>query len=315
MTRRRMTRQRTAGSPIAGLIATSSAPAAARSWPTRPPVAAPSRAAPTARPVPRDPQPIVLPRDDAPHDRLTEWWYYTGHLRDGAGRRYGFEFVVFRAERGAFPVTWASHLAITDETGRRVPLRPAQRDRRRRSTSPRRCRAARTASPWPVSGVAAGAARRPIAVGHARLGGAGSAHRPAESGGGDDGRVAGRPRARSPARPPRSRRSSTTTTAGSTSGRPAARTTTHAARWRPPARSTLDGRALDVTGTAWFDHQWGDFISVGGGGWDWFAVELDDGTDLMLSLVRSADGAYPLVYGTLVDRSGAARPLVGPRSG
>ena len=36
----------------------------------------------------------------------------------------------------------------------------------------------------------------------------------------------------------------------------------------------VDGRALEVTGTAWFDHQWGDFIAVGGGGWDWFAVNL-----------------------------------------
>ena len=52
-----------------------------------------------------DPQPIVLPRDDAPHDRLTEWWYYTGHLRSAGGDRYGFEYVIFRAERGAFPTS------------------------------------------------------------------------------------------------------------------------------------------------------------------------------------------------------------------
>jgi predicted secreted hydrolase len=68
-------------------------------------------------------------------------------------------------------------------------------------------------------------------------------------------------------------------------------------------------RALDVTGTAWFDHQWGDFISVGGGGWDWFAVNLEDGTDLTLSLVRDADGTYPLVYGTLVEADGATHHL------
>ena len=43
------------------------------------------------------------------------------------------------------------------------------------------------------------------------------------------------------------------------------------------------------TGIAWFDHQWGDFISVGGG-WDWFAINLDDGTDLTLSVVRDAAG-------------------------
>ena len=69
-------------------------------------------------------------------------------------------------------------------------------------------------------------------------------------------------------------------------------------------RGHADPRRRDArrsTASAWFDHQWGDFISVGGGGWDWFAVNLDDGTDLTLSLVRDADGTYPLVYGTLVD--------------
>ena len=69
----------------------------------------------------------------------------------------------------------------------------------------------------------------------------------------------------------------------------------------------LGDRVLNVDGNAWFDHQWGDFIAVGGGGWDWFAVNLDDGTDLTLSLVRDADGSYPLVYGTLVD-TGRAEP-------
>ena len=68
-------------------------------------------------------------------------------------------------------------------------------------------------------------------------------------------------------------------------------------------------RRSAVEGTAWFDHQWGDFISVGGGGWDWFAVNLDDGTDLTLSLVRDADGTYPLIYGTVVDADGTVRHL------
>ena len=84
-----------------------------------------------------------------------------------------------------------------------------------------------------------------------------------------------------------------TTTAGSTSALPV----------------DLDGRSLAVEGSAWFDHQWGDFISVGGGGWDWFAVNLDDGTDLTLSLVRDADGSYPLIYGTVVERDGTVRHL------
>ena len=81
--------------------------------PTPPRPAPPSVSPSPSRPA--DPLPVVLPQDDRPHDRLTEWWYYTGHLRDGSGGRWGFEFVIFRAERGSFPVSWASHLALTDE--------------------------------------------------------------------------------------------------------------------------------------------------------------------------------------------------------
>jgi predicted secreted hydrolase len=71
----------------------------------------------------------------------------------------------------------------------------------------------------------------------------------------------------------------------------------------------VDGRELAVEGIAWFDHQWGDFISVGGGGWDWFAINLDDGTDLTLSLVRDRSGANALVYGTLVREDGSVEHL------
>ncbi len=38
-------------------------------------------------------------------------------------------------------------------------------------------------------------------------------------------------------------------------------------------------------------------------------MNLDDGTDLTLSLVRDADGSYPLVYGTVVDPDGTVRHL------
>jgi predicted secreted hydrolase len=73
---------------------------------------------------------------------------------------------------------------------------------------------------------------------------------------------------------------------------------------------TVDGRPLAVAGIAWFDHQWGDFVAVGAGGWDWFAVNLDDGTDLMLSLIRDREGGYPLVYGELVAPDGSYRHLL-----
>jgi predicted secreted hydrolase len=71
----------------------------------------------------------------------------------------------------------------------------------------------------------------------------------------------------------------------------------------------VEGRSMAVTGIAWFDHQWGDFVAVGAGGWDWFAVNLEDGTDLMLSLIRDRAGGYPLVYGELVAPDGSYRHL------
>ena len=102
---------------LAGCSATGGGPILANPTEARPP-APPPRATPAAV---ADPIPIELPRDDGPHDRLTEWWYYTGHLAtrpgDGPVRPLGFEYVIFRAERGAFPTSWVSHLAITDETG------------------------------------------------------------------------------------------------------------------------------------------------------------------------------------------------------
>ena len=79
---------------------------------------------PTPRPSVMDPIAVSLPADDAPHDRLTEWWYVTGHLAtlDGT-REFGFEAVVFRAKRGQFPATWASHIAITEKPrGERLSL-------------------------------------------------------------------------------------------------------------------------------------------------------------------------------------------------
>jgi predicted secreted hydrolase len=66
-----------------------------------------------------------------------------------------------------------------------------------------------------------------------------------------------------------------------------------------------------VTGTSWMDHEWGSgSIGKDAAGWDWFAVQLDDGRDLMLYRMRSTDGAAsPYTSGTLVSRDGKAESL------
>ncbi len=289
------------------LLAAIALAAAACSGPilANPPVAHPqSTAAPASPPRPPDPQPVVLPRDDAPHDRLTEWWYDTGHLVDETGAHWGFEFVVFRAERGDFPVSWASHLALTDEKGRQFHY--AQR-----------------AEVGPQVNVgAAGAAGFDFAIRGLDPANPSTFSRPAwtmRGASGDD-------------------RLTATALPGEALGDPSGGfgldLSLHATK--PPALHNGDGfinfgpaggsyyysrtamtatgsltvgtRTFRVTGSAWFDHQWGDFISVGGG-WDWFALNLGDGTDVTLSMVRSIDGTYPLVYGTLVGANGTTRRL------
>ncbi len=267
---------------------------------------------PTATPGPPDPRPVLLPADDAPHDRLTEWWYYTGHLRDDTGGSWGFEFVIFRAERGGFPVSWASHLALTDERGgtfhyaQRAEIgpqvnldragasgaggRPPEFDLGIRGFNPF-VPSTIAREPWVMSGVdgtdalAAAAATDEVT--------------------GDPVSGFGLALTLDATRPPTLHDGNGYIDFGPAGG------SYYVSRTAMDARGTISvgDRTLSVSGTAWFDHQWGDFIAVGAGGWDWFAINLADGTDIMLSLVRAADGSYPLVYGTYVPRTGATAPM------
>jgi predicted secreted hydrolase len=270
--------------------------------------------APT-RPAAVDPRPIVLPADDAPHDRLTEWWYYTGHLQDRLGHRYGFEYVIFRAERGAFPVSWASHLALTDESA--GAFYPAQRSEigpqvDRSSTGPDAHSGFDLRLDRPVGVIQGPMASGPPSIsaewamrgsdGHDRLTARATP---------DEAATAGSPGGLgldltlAAVKPPTFHDGDGWIDFGPAGGSYYySRTALNAT-----GSITVDGRTIEVSGSAWFDHQWGDFISVGGGGWDWFAVNLADGTDLTLSLVRAADGSNPLIYGTIVDAAGRARHL------
>jgi RND superfamily putative drug exporter len=246
-----------------------------------------------------DPQPVVFPRDEGPHARLTEWWYDTGHLVTAAGRRFGFEFVIFRAERGAFPVTWASHLAITDEAGNAFRFDQRSEVGRQVDRSP-----PGGGFDLTFSGQAAPGVPVPGAVPWT-MSGAGGHDQLAATGTSAGAPFGIRLALDAGTRPPVLHDHDGFVDFGAAGG------SYYYSRTRMTATGTLtlDGQALAVTGEAWFDHQWGDFIAVGGGGWDWFAVNLDDGSDLTLSLVRAADGTYPLVYGTYVHPDGSFEHL------
>ena len=305
-----VTRDRTAALAFLVLAApSSSAPAAAPVLANPTARRGPVPPAVTPRPAPRDPQPIALPARRCaarPADRVVVL-----HRPPARRRRAGAtasSSSIFRAERGGFPVTWASHLAITDETGQ--PFHYAQRTSSApRSTLAQTLRRPDRLRPRDLRRSTRTCRRRAIAAGRWAARRRGPAHARARR---RRGRAAAAPGGlgldlqldpHEAGGPPRQRRLDRLRP-----GRRLLLLLTHA-RWRPPARSRWTAARSTSTGTAWFDHQWGDFISVGGGGWDWFAVELDDGTDLMLSLVRTPTAAYPLVYGTLVDARGAARHL------
>jgi predicted secreted hydrolase len=276
------------------------------------PVAArPSLAPPTARPVAvADPVPVVLPRDDGPHDRLTEWWYYTGHLKADDGARYGFEYVIFRAERGAFPTSWVSHLAVTDEGGDRFVYSQRLEVGRQVDRSPVDGDGRPVGFDLSLSGADP---TDPATFGRPAwsMAGAGGTDRLVAALAPDEAAVAGSPDglgldlSLAATKPPALHDHDGWIDFGAAGGSYYYSRTAMSA----DGSLTLDGRSMHVDGAAWFDHQWGDFISVGGGGWDWFAMNLDDGTDLSLSLVRDADGSYPLVYGTLVGPDGTVRHL------
>jgi predicted secreted hydrolase len=58
-------------------------------------------------------------------------------------------------------------------------------------------------------------------------------------------------------------------------------------------------------GQGWFDHQWGNSWVASGDGWDWWGVQLDDGTDILFFRQRDLKTGrvfYPLA--TFMDKSG-----------
>jgi predicted secreted hydrolase len=56
-------------------------------------------------------------------------------------------------------------------------------------------------------------------------------------------------------------------------------------------RLTVQGRALEVTGKAWMDHEVSDeYLHPDAAGWDWIGMNLDDGSALMAFRIRGKDG-------------------------
>ena len=223
------------------------------------------------------PVPVELPRDDGPHDARLEWWYYTGHLLTDDGERYGFEYVVFKGYRGDI-LGYASHFAITDNAQDRFAYD------QRLGIVPESPPVAKgfdlQVSEWRMSG-ANGNDRLSAAMAGYAIDLTLQSQKPAVLHDGDGYIDYG-------------------------SGEASyyySRT-----RLSVDGELVVDGQSLPVTGEAWFDHQWGDF-STYEGGWDWYALQLADDTELMLYVIRAPDGSPLIVDGSFVADDGSLTVL------
>ena len=239
------------------------------------------------------PEPLVFPADHAMHPGFrNEWWYFTGNLSDAAGRRYGFQFTLFRfAVAPGEPLDsdfdsdaiWMAHFAISDVARKRfiseerfargaLDLAGATAD----EWWLRDWTVTRTEDGWRLRAQLDDASldldlapRKPVVLQ------------------GDSGYSQ-----KGPAQGNASRYYSIT-------------------RIEADGRLVLDGNAADVTGAAWLDREWGSSqLGPGIAGWDWFALQLKDGRDLMLYRLRTEGGeASRFSAGVLVEADGGYRVL------
>jgi predicted secreted hydrolase len=225
---------------------------------------------PTAQALP----PIRFPQDEGAHDDLTEWWYYTGHLQgsDAAGNthQYGFELVIFQAQRSTLPTVYPAHFAISDIT--RGEFHYDQRRVSRVTAGTAGTRADRgKPSPygidlhvgdWSIQGLNGhdhlAAEMQDYALDLDLVG-----QKPAVLHG-DNGVI-------------------TMGLAGFSY---------YYSRTHMDVQGIIidHSQAVRVTGLAWMDHQWGNFVLLNGGGWDWYSIQLSNDTEMMLYFIRDASG-------------------------
>ena len=235
-----------------------------------------------------------FPRDHFEHpDFRTEWWYYTGNLRGGDGRAYGFELVFFRQgqRRGPSdnPSAWRvddlylAHLALTDIRARRFLSRRrlnragpgiagASFDQGRIWNGNWESKWDRDTATQTVSAVAEGI--------HLTL------------------RL-------SPRKPPVVNGENGVSQKAEGAGK----ASYYVSFPLLAADGTLNGDP--VTGTAWMDHEWFTHqLEPFQVGWDWFSVQLENNTQFMLFQIRHTDGTIdPYSAGTYVDGAGRAHHL------
>jgi predicted secreted hydrolase len=253
------------------------------------------------------PRAFAFPADHGPHPEFrTEWWYFTGNLRAEDGRAFGYQLTFFRQavapeEPGAPPraSAWATrqvylaHFALSDLNGRR--FRAFERFARGAAGL-----AGAELTP-------AGQLRVHLEDWRAEGGGGAGAVFPLRLRAAEDGVAIDLELEQG--KPPVLQGDGGLSAKGPEPGN----ASYYYSLTRMPTRGTVtvDGRAHEVTGNSWMDREWStSALPAGVVGWDWFALQLDDGSELMLYQLRRADGTTdPFSKGSLVAPDGSASPV------
>ncbi len=224
------------------------------------------------------PRPFVFPADHGPHPTFqTEWWYYTGNLTAENGHRFGFQLTFFRRALTPAPLiresAWAAsdiymaHFALTDIDGGRFYAFE---------------RFSRAAADL------AGASGDPFRV---------FLHDWSAEGSGPEGMTMRLRAAQGEvaldltavnSRPPVFQGNAGVSQKGSQIGNASA----YYSLTRMISNGTIQigSTTYQVSGLTWMDREWGtSALEEGLRGWDWFALQLESGHDLMYFQLRDAD--------------------------
>lgn len=246
---------------------------------------------------------FTFPRDHGPHpDFRNEWWYLTGNLESAAGRRFGYQVTFFRIALApeqpqdlsrrsdwAARQVWMAHVALSDAADR------AHREHERFARGALGLAGARAQPPrvwledWRLY-TDSGANRESWNLSvdtpdfglDLRL----EPVKPIVLQG-DDGL---------------SRKSAEPGNASYYYSIP---------RLRTRGEIEIGDQRQAVAGLSWLDREWStSALGEDQAGWDWFALQFDDGRDLMFYRLRRKDGGVdPHSAGSLVGPDGAVRVL------
>lgn len=247
---------------------------------------------------------LVFPQDHGPHPAYrTEWWYYTGNLESDAGRRFGYQLTFFRsrlrpdadespetASAWRTPHLFLAHAAVSDPATGRFWY------------ADRLSRAALGMAGASREGDAVRVVLRDWSA-HLQP----QAHRLAAAA--DDFRL---DLTLVPLKSPVLHGDRGYSRKGSAPEQ--ASCYYSFTRLETTGRLEAGGETWQVSGTSWMDHEFSSApLASGLVGWDWFSLQFSDGSELMLYLLRQADGSFsPSSGGTFVAPDGSSRPLFAP---